>query len=542
MLANISIRTKLIIAAILPIIGLLVIVMTSLAELKQANLNVDSLYSDRIVPLEQLKNVADLYAVNVIDTVNKVDNGLISAEDAYRNVLQAEREVATYWRAYRNTDLTLKEQQIVEKVEQLFRPADAAINQLEMKLQGMRGISRGQLTDFNGSLYAVIDPVSEQVANLVTLQLTEADRMRQQMQMKYIQQQRLQIGLAVLVVALLALIGWYNYRSIRQPLEHLQGIMDQVANSSDLRVRAEVSGDNELGQMAASFNHMLVQVQDLVGRIVSATSQLAAAAEEMSSISSHSSQTINAQRAEVEQVAAAMNEMVSTVQEVASSAEHADQEARVTLDESQAGDQVVARASASTAELVQQVARVAEQIAVVEQDSDSIGTVVDVIRSIAEQTNLLALNAAIEAARAGDQGRGFAVVADEVRSLAQRTQQSTAQIQTVIERLQQGTRNAVEAMNVSQERAALTGEQAGEAGDVLRRISSAVGRITDLNAQIASASEEQSSVAEEINRSLVAISDSAQESSAGASQTESASHELSRLAVELQDVAARFRV
>lgn len=542
MLANMSIRTKLIVGSILPILGLLVIVADSLVELKTANDNVDRLYADRVVPLQQLKTVADLYAVNVIDAVNKVDNGLIGAEDAYRGVVEAEHQIASSWREYRSTSLTAEEALLADQVEQLFGNANRSISRLKEALQQLNGTSQGQLSEFNGGLYASIDPVSDKVNELVALQLREADRMRQQMRTDYDEQQLVQIGLAAVIVVLLALIAWYNYRSIRRPLEHLQGVMNQVASNSDLRLRAEVDSDNELGRMAASFNHMLEQVQDLVGHIVSATSQLAAAAEEMSSISSHSSQIINSQRAEVEQVAAAMNEMVSTVQEVAGSAEHADQEARQTLEESRSGDQVVARAATSTTELVAQVSRVAEQIAIVEQDSESIGSVVEVIRGIAEQTNLLALNAAIEAARAGDQGRGFAVVADEVRSLAQRTQESTAEIQSVIERLQQGTRHAVDAMNVSQERAVLTGEQAGEAGEALRRIAQAVQRITDLNAQIASASEEQSSVAEEINRSLVAISDGAQESSAGASQTESASHELSRLAADLQGIATRFRV
>ncbi|GAA0795193.1 methyl-accepting chemotaxis protein [Marinobacterium sediminicola] len=537
-----SIRTKLIVGSILPILGLLVIVADSLFELKLANDNVDRLYADRVVPLQQLKTVSDLYAVNVIDAVNKVDNGLISAEDAYRGVVEAEQQIASNWRDYRATTLTVEEARLAGEVEKLFGAANQSITRLKSKLQQMSGISENGLNEFNGGLYATIDPVTEKVSELVSLQLREANIMRQQMRVAYGNQQLVLIGLAVVIVLLLALFAWYNYRSIRGPLEHLQAVMSQVASNSDLRLRAKVENNDEIGQMAGSFNHMLEQVQELVGHIVSATTQLASAAEEMSSISSHSSHVINNQRAEVEQVAAAMNEMVSTVQEVAGSAERADQEARQTLEESRNGDQVVARAAASTSELVHQVGRVAEQIAIVEKDSESIGSVVEVIRGIAEQTNLLALNAAIEAARAGDQGRGFAVVADEVRSLAQRTQESTAEIQGVIERLQQGTRHAVEAMNVSQERAELTGEQAGEAGEALRRIAQAVQRITDLNAQIASASEEQSSVAEEINRSLVSISDGAQESSAGASQTESASHELSRLAADLQNIATRFRV
>lgn len=541
MLKRMTIRSKLVLGSVLPIIGLLVIVITSLVELNKANQGIDQLYVDRIVPLELLKNVSDNYAVNIIDTVNKVDKSLMKAEDGLAVVIQAREKIKQDWQHYISTDLTPQEQKLVQEADGLLKRADSAIEKLIERLKTLSGLTYGDMYGFNGDLYADVDPISEKVAELVDLQLSEADQMRQELRQRYERQRAFQIGLSAAVVVVLALLGLLIYRSIRQPLEHLQDVMDNVATNSDLRLRAEIEGDNELSHIAGSFNKMLAQMQSLVGHISGATTQLAAAAEEMSSISSHSSQTINSQRAEVEQVAAAMNEMVSTVQEVAGSAERADQEARSTHDEADSGNRVVVDAARATSDLVDQVRKVAAQIAVVEQDSESIGSVVDVIRGIAEQTNLLALNAAIEAARAGDQGRGFAVVADEVRSLAQRTQESTEEIQQVISRLQVGTRDAVTAMKVSQERAELTGEQAEKAGEALRRISEAVKRITDLNAQIASASEEQSSVAEEINRSLVTINDNAQESAAGATQTETASHELSRLAAELQSMTAKFR-
>jgi len=541
MLKRMTIRSKLVLGSVLPIIGLLIIVITSLVELNKANEGVDRLYVDRIVPLELLKNVSDNYAVNVIDTVNKVDKSLMTAEEGLAIVIRARENIQHDWQQYTATDLTVQEKQLVQEAEVLLKKADDAIEKLIERLKTLEGLTYGDMYGFNGDMYADVDPISEKVAELVDLQLSEADQMRQALRKAYERQRAFQIGLSAAIVILLALLGVLIYRSIRQPLGHLQEVMDSVATNSDLRLRAEIEGDNELSHIASSFNKMLAQMQSLVGHISGATTQLAAAAEEMSSISSHSSQTINSQRAEVEQVAAAMNEMVSTVQEVAGSAERADQEARATHDEADTGNRVVVDAARATRDLVEQVRKVAAQVAVVEKDSESIGSVVDVIRGIAEQTNLLALNAAIEAARAGDQGRGFAVVADEVRSLAQRTQESTEEIQQVIGRLQVGTREAVTAMKVSQDRAELTGEQAEKAGEALSRISDAVKRITDLNAQIASASAEQSSVAEEINRSLVTINDNAQESAAGATQTETASHELSRLAAELQSMTARFR-
>lgn len=542
MLNRMTIRNKLILGSVLPLVVLLLVVVTAMMALDKANQSADSLYRDRIVPLEKLKKVADLYAVSVIDAVNKVDHAMVSAEDALAGVRQAKIDIKQNWDSYTATKLTEEEARLVKEAQQLFIPADKAVDDLINALSAMSGLSSGEMYAFNGPLYASIDPIGDKIGELVSLQLSEADNMIAEMARINARQHNLQLIASSVTIILLGLLGWRIYLSIRRPLNELQQCMSQVADHSDLRVRANIEGKHELAQIAGGFNHMLNQMQLLVGEISNATSQLAAAAEEMSSISSHSSQIINRQRAEVEQVAAAMNEMVATVRDVAGSAENADLEAKNTLDASERGGQVVNQAVAATGDLVGQVSRVAEEVAIVEKDSEAIGSVIDVINGIAEQTNLLALNAAIEAARAGEQGRGFAVVADEVRSLAQRTQESTAEIQQVIGRLQGGTSNTVVAMQVSQEQAVKTGSQAEEAGVALLEIAEAVRRISDLNTQIASASEEQSSVAEEINRSLVAINDGAQESATGATQAEEASHELSRLASSLQDMAARFRV
>lgn len=543
LLNNFSIRTKLITTLVLPIVVLLMVMVFALNSLKGAGDAADRIYQDRVVPLQDLKAISDGYAVSVIDAVNKANAGLLSGRDALAGIKSARLDLQRHWQSYIGTTLTSDEQKLVKQAESLFVTANQAVDQLERTLQSpeMQGDLRDKLNDVDGALYASIDPITEKLGELIQLQLDVAGQERDRIHASYETNTTLFILLAVGMLLALSLLGYLIYRSIKLPLDALQQTMSAVAEHSDLTVSADASGRHELAMIAQSFNTMLVKVRKLIGQIGGATSQLAAAAEEMNMISNHANAAIGKQCTEVDQVATAMNEMASTAQEIAKNAEMADREARSTAAQAESGNQVVNGAVAATQQLVLDVSQVAERIRAVDVDSANIGSVVDVIRGIAEQTNLLALNAAIEAARAGDQGRGFAVVADEVRTLAQRTQVSTSEIQTAIERLQQGTRSAVAAMENSRTQAELTGQRATEAGNALQQIAVAVNSITDMNTQIASASEEQTCVNDEINRSLVSISDTAKESSEGAQQIAQASSELAKLAQQLHSLVAQFK-
>jgi methyl-accepting chemotaxis protein len=354
------------------------------------------------------------------------------------------------------------------------------------------------------------------------------------------------VGSSLLVLALLSVIvatmGLLTRRLLSQPIARAVSQMTEAQRNGDLTVRLDEQRRDEVGQLATGFNAFVATIRELVHEVNGSARQLASAAVEMATVTEQTTQGMRRQQSETDQVATAMNEMSATVEEVARHALTAAGAAHRASDASADGRRVVQETIGAIDALAGEVERVAEVIHKVEGNSAEIGKVVDVINGIAQQTNLLALNAAIEAARAGEQGRGFAVVADEVRSLASKTQSSTEEIRRMIERLQQGAGEAVSAMQQGRTGARNSVAKAADAGVALDAITGAVTEINDMNAQIASAAEEQSAVAEEINRNIVNISHVATETTDGAQQTARASEELARLAERLRAQLERFRV
>ncbi|MQA54930.1 HAMP domain-containing protein [Pseudomonas sp. MC042] len=344
--------------------------------------------------------------------------------------------------------------------------------------------------------------------------------------------------LALLMGGLAALI---ITRQITHPLRDTLAAVERIA-SGDLTEDLHVTRRDELGQLQQGIVRMDVTLRELIGGIRDGVTQIASAAEQLSAVTEQTSAGVNSQKVETDQVATAMHEMTATVQEVARNAESASQAAAAADGEGREGDKVVAQAIEQIERLASEVVRSTEAMTVLQQESDKIGSVMDVIKTVAEQTNLLALNAAIEAARAGEAGRGFAVVADEVRGLAQRTQKSTEEIEELVAGLQNGTQQVAAVMHNSRVLTDNSVELTRKAGASLGTITRTVSSIQSMNQQIAAAAEEQSAVAEQISRNIINVRDVSEQTAAASEQTAASSVELARLGGQLQMMVSRFRV
>ncbi len=347
----------------------------------------------------------------------------------------------------------------------------------------------------------------------------------------------------IMIISIIIAVGIARFTliSITRPLARVNKMLNVVA-SGNLSRKLDESGKDEFSQLSKNCNLLIDSLRNLIQGIVSRSTQLAAAAEQTSAVTTQSTTAIEEQRNQVEQAASATTEMSSTSQTVLSSANDALGEIKNADDEAERVKIISGRNRQTIEQLAGEVDSAAQVINKLQQDSAAIGSILDVIRGIAEQTNLLALNAAIEAARAGEQGRGFAVVADEVRTLASRTQESTSEIQTMIEALQQGAVKAVSVMDIGKSKASDCVNQSEEADKALETITHAVHEAFDRSSQIATAAEEQSVVAHEISENLESIVAIAEQTTNGSQQTAASSSEVARLAEELQHSVQEFKL
>ena len=352
---------------------------------------------------------------------------------------------------------------------------------------------------------------------------------------------------ALLVAAVAALLGlllvWLTATGVTRPINSVAAMLKDIASGDgDLTQRLAYSKKDELGELVTWFNRFLDKLQPTIAQIKQSISEARGTADQSSAIARQTSEGMQVQFREIDQVATASNEMSATAHDVANSASNAASAARGADQSAREGMSIIEQSTRDITTLADEVSKAVSEVEALAVNSEQIGSVLEVIRSIAEQTNLLALNAAIEAARAGESGRGFPVVADEVRNLAKRTQDSVEEIRQVIERIQSGTRGVVATMHSSQQQAQSNAGQIHQAVQALGKISDAVTVISDMNLQIASAAEQQSAVAEEVNRNVSAIRTVTETLTGQATESAAISSQLNALASQQMKLMDQFRV
>ncbi|AHL75434.1 chemotaxis protein [Stutzerimonas stutzeri] len=467
---------------------------------------------------------------------------LVDREPAdLKESVRRSNELAEQLKQTRATYKTLIDDDIERTQFELFNAVLERYFSINEKLLGLSDEGRiGEIQQLLGSDYkALSDRLGVELNKLIDINKAGAAESGAKATEDY------EISIAVVIIVMIAtvlltiLLAFVLTKSIVNPLRLAVSVAETVA-SGDLSKSFEANGRDEPAILLTALKTMQAKLRETIERIAQSSDQLASAAEELNVVTEDSARGLAQQNNELEQAATAVNEMTAAVDEVARNAVSTSEASKASDLNAQKGQEQVNSTVMSISRLAGDVGDTSVQVKSLADEVHDISKVLDVIRSIAEQTNLLALNAAIEAARAGDAGRGFAVVADEVRALAHRTQQSTTEIEQMINGVRQGADKAVASMDESTERATATLQLAEAAGQALKEITEAISQISERNLVIASASEEQAQVAREVDRNLVNIRDLAVQTSAGATQTTAASQDLSRLALDLNGLVGRF--
>jgi methyl-accepting chemotaxis protein len=539
---NLKTGTKLYAIVALMSVVMIFVGVIGLFLAKTSNDGLDTVYKDRVVCLQQLKVVSDMYAVNIVDTSHKVRDGALSWSDGRKGLDEARKRVADEWKAYTGTSLVDEEKKLVDEAAPLMKSADEAIAKLSGIIDGKdhAGLTRFAAT----GLYPAIDPLTDKISKLTELQLRVAKQEFEKSDAYYRNGKAALIAVIIICGLLSAAFATLIIRGLIKELggepRYVHEIARTVANG-DLSVSVAVD-PRDNSSILWAMRTMVESLRDMVSQTVNISMNIASASSQLQSTSEQIATGAEEVASQTSTVATASEEMASTSAEIASNCTSAAESSRRTSEYANTGVAVVQETIVGMGKIAERVKQTAATIDALGTRSEQIGEIIGTIEDIADQTNLLALNAAIEAARAGEQGRGFAVVADEVRALAERTTKATKEIGSMIKAIQSETGDAVRSMEEGVrevEKGAVSSQKSGES---LQEILDQINEVNMQIHQIATAAEQQTATVSEITTNIHQVTEVVHQSARGADETSAAAAQLADQSQQLQALVGRFRV
>lgn len=512
----------------------------SLVTLNETNQAFKTTYNDRVIPLDQLKNVSDAYAIDIVDTVNKLAHGSLKPTEAAPRIQAAEKIIADQWSAYKGTLLTPRETELVNQADAAIRNANATKEELQkIFAQPDQAAFQALARD---RLYPAVEPITQVLDQLIDLQLSEAKKNFQEAESDYHSAEMITFIAILGAVALAAGISVPLILGMSRKLNHIVEGISQARNQHDLTLRLPSHNRDELDMITHAFNDLMDSLQRLVKMAAEAAHNVNHEAGRLSQTSIQVAASSEQTSLSTSAMAAAIEEITVAISQVAENAQHAHHIGQSTRDSASTGGKRIHEALTDIREIAAISSEAAEKVQTLGTGTAEISSVINVIKDVAEQTNLLALNAAIEAARAGEMGRGFAVVADEVRALAERTATATRDIHSKIGAIREEAEQAVDSMKQVTSRVQISVEKAEHATDAMESIVDEAARGEKSVAEIALSLDEQKTGTAEIARQVESISQNTSENSLAVNTINDTANILSELTKHLSTEIQRFKV